>query len=173
MEKIFYADKSKYAKSEVAVKKILYDFYGLENPEILRTENGKPYLKTDTPLFFSISHTDTMLFIAVSDTEIGIDSERLSRKTDYAPILSKFSERERKNVRSREDFLRLWTAKESVVKYLDKRLLTALKSIECYENKAFYQGRELPCKLTQVTFAEYILTVCGKNDWSAAEFIKF
>ncbi|MBR2375660.1 MAG: 4'-phosphopantetheinyl transferase superfamily protein [Clostridia bacterium] len=173
MEKIFYADKTEYPRSETAVQKLLREHFGLENAVILKTENGKPYLQAQTPLFFSVSHTDSLLFVAVSDTEIGIDSERLSRKTDYTSILSKFSELERKNVRSREDFLRLWTAKESVVKYLGKRLLTALKSIECYENKAFYQGRELPCKLTQVTFAEHILTVCGKNDWSAAEFIKF
>ena len=41
MEKIYYADKSAYPTSEIAVLEILKKDFGLENAKIFRGDNGK------------------------------------------------------------------------------------------------------------------------------------
>ena len=51
----------------------LKELFSLENPEIRRNENGKPYLM-DSKIYFSISHSDRVSAVALSDEgEIGID----------------------------------------------------------------------------------------------------
>lgn len=51
----------------------LKELFSVENPEIERNENGKPYLK-DGKVHFSISHFDGLSAVALSDSaEIGID----------------------------------------------------------------------------------------------------
>lgn len=51
----------------------LKELFLVENPEIERNENGKPYLK-DGKVHFSISHSDGLAAVALSDIgDIGID----------------------------------------------------------------------------------------------------
>ena len=51
----------------------LKELFSIENPEIERNENGKPYLK-GSEIYFSISHSDGLAAVALSDSrEIGID----------------------------------------------------------------------------------------------------
>ena len=76
MEKIFYADKSAFA-TDAALKKILMEYYGKSAPEILRTENGKPYVENGP--FFSVTHTNNRLYIVFSEEEIGLDAESITR----------------------------------------------------------------------------------------------
>lgn len=117
MEKIFYAETGAFGPTERVMRKIFSEYYGMREIEIVKSETGKPFLAR-TPFFFSVTHTREVCFIAVSDENVGIDAELLSREIDYVPILSKFSAAEKAEIRSREDFLRHWTAKESVVKWL-------------------------------------------------------
>lgn len=60
-------------------------FFSLDAPELLRTENGKPYLK-DSNISISLSHSDGAVAVCISDEgEVGvdlqseIDSERQKR----------------------------------------------------------------------------------------------
>ena len=160
MEKIFYADNFSNP-SEEAVKEILSKIFGIDE-EIVRNENGKPYLKSEK-LFFSVSHTKNRLFIAFSSENIGIDAEYKFRKTNYSALMKKLSIQEQNFVSSPLDFLRLWTKKESVVKYMGGSILKDLKKIVCLHDKAYFDGKELPCVLTELEFDGYILSVCGKT----------
>ncbi len=52
-------------------------------PEEIRlylNEHGKPYLKTDVPLFFNISHSGELVVCAFSDTEVGVDVEKIGKE---------------------------------------------------------------------------------------------
>ena len=69
-------------------------FFGLDAPQLLRTENGKPYLK-NCNISISLSHSDGIAAVCISDEgQIGIDiqseiapekQEKLERRffTDY------------------------------------------------------------------------------------------
>ena len=109
---------------------------------------------------------------AVSDENVGIDAELLSREIDYVPILSKFSATEKAEIRSREDFLRHWTAKESVVKWLGGSLASDLKKIDYLEGMIFYAGLELPVRLSHFEREGHIVALCRANDGPPPPFIR-
>jgi phosphopantetheinyl transferase len=95
---------------------------GLLKYEILRTENGKPYIMGQ-PLHFNISHTDGLVAVCISDTPVGIDCERVdfsfeSRIKDFSNRY--FTENEisliEKNAYSPSCFFEIWTKKEAMIK---------------------------------------------------------
>ena len=175
MEKIFYTDKSAYPDSESAIKQVLSEYFNLKNVVITKNEHGKPYLENgrEISLFFSVSHTQNRLFIAFSDENVGIDVENLSRKTDYLPIIKRFSSEERKEILSSADFLRHWVAKESAIKWLGGSLAHDLQKLRFVENRLFYGEIEIPAHLTFHSFENYVLAICSERDFTNAEWIAF
>ncbi|MBO7297558.1 MAG: 4'-phosphopantetheinyl transferase superfamily protein [Clostridia bacterium] len=171
MEKIYYADKSAYPTSEVALLAILKKDFALDNEKIFRGDNGKPY-HINTPLFFSVSHTQDKLFIAFSDENVGIDAENADRKTEYRSIIKRFTDTERKKIFSNEDFLKAWTAKESAVKWLGGTLAHDLFKLEFLGDKMKYGEIELPAKFTLFQIDGCWVTVCSERDFSQAEIIR-
>lgn len=173
MGRIFYADKSKYSSKEL-LSRILSQFYKIENAEIKRTKNGKPFLANrETPLYFSISHTRELIFIAFSEDNIGLDAELLDRKVDYEKICAKFSYEEQQEISSTETFLKHWVAKESAVKYLGGTLAHDLKKLTFTHNVIAYENQPLPIAAQFFQFRGHILCLCGKRDFSNVEFIPF
>ena len=105
-------------------------------PEKIRlyaNEHGKPYLCMDVPLFFNISHSGAFVVCAFSDTEVGVDIERIGKERpavaerffhpEEAACLSAASGRKRAEL-----FFRYWSAKESVLKYTGTGLSGSLNS---------------------------------------------
>lgn len=173
MGRIFYADKSEYSSKEL-LSRILAQFYKLENAEIERTKNGKPYLANGTfPLHFSVSHTKELIFIAFSESNIGLDAEPLDRKVDYEKISAKFSYEEQKEISSTETFLTHWVAKESAVKYLGGTLARDLKKLAFTRDVITYENQPLPIIARFFQIQGHVLCVCGKQDFKNVEFIPF
>ncbi len=77
-------------------------------------EHGKPFLEQGP--FFSISHSRQFSVLAVSENEIGIDIEMHQSPSER--LLDRcFTEDEAAFAKlSTENFLRIWTAKEAVLK---------------------------------------------------------
>ena len=101
---------------------ILSDHFELNINHLKMSENkyGKPNF-TDTEVFFNISHCDDAILCSVSDYEIGVDVEKIAKIKDN--ILRKlFTEYERSQISSPEDFYKLWTLKESFGKFCGKGL---------------------------------------------------
>ena len=171
MEKIFYAERSKYPTSESAVKTILNKYFGYETADILRTDNGKPYLNGENKLFFSVSHTDDTIFIAFSDKNIGLDAEPKNRKVDFLPIVKKFSNIEQSAIATSTDFLINFTAKESAVKFLDGKLAIDLKYLQVIGNEIIYKGNPLSATLSYPKSDKFIIAVVCENYFSNAELI--
>ena len=79
-------------------------------------EHGKPFFEHGK--FFSISHSIRYSVLAVSDNEIGVDIEmKSSPKNSVAERC--FTEEEQQYAKmSTENFFRIWTAKEALLKLL-------------------------------------------------------
>ncbi|NLT58688.1 MAG: 4'-phosphopantetheinyl transferase superfamily protein [Clostridiales bacterium] len=88
-----------------------------ETVEVAHSANGRPYLVAGEGLL-SISHTGSIWVCALSDKPLGIDVE-CHREKDYSAIVRRHFEpgdAARTNGADAE-FYRLWTARESVIKY--------------------------------------------------------
>ena len=175
MEKIFYTDRSVYPDSNSAIQHVLSEYFQLKDVEIKKNEHGKPYLSNgrELSLFFSVSHTDNRLFIAVSDENVGIDAENLSRQLNYYSVIKRFEPEEQREIRSPEDFLRHWVAKESAIKWLGGSIAHDLYKLKFVNNSLFYGEIQLPVRLVFHTFSGYILAVCSERDFTNAEYIFF
>lgn len=95
--------------SYLMVDRILRDFYGIENREVIF--NGKkPFLKTRQK-FFSISHSNEFVAIAFSDYDCGIDIEKIKIRE-----FSDISKRMGFQANTLEDFYNAWTKYEAEYK---------------------------------------------------------
>ena len=175
MKKIFIGNQNAYATSEQAVKHVLSQYFQLSNVQIERGDHGKPFLVggKDVPLFFSVSHTNGLLFIAVSDENVGIDAEYTARQTNFAGIVKRFSQTERAEISTTQDFLRHWVAKESTVKWLGGSLAHDLHKLRYEKGVLWYGEIELPAKLTFLTLNDCFIAVCSERDFTSAEIIRF
>ena len=95
---------------------------GILEYEILRTENGKPYIKGNA-LYFNISHTDGLVAVSIGDSPVGIDCERIdysfgTRIKDFSNRY--FTENEialiEKDGYTPPCFFEIWTKKEAMIK---------------------------------------------------------
>ena len=100
-------------------------------------ESGKPFVKQDPSLHFSISHSGGMLLAAFSRAEIGVDLERqrhvereaLARRffsVDEAKYLADSRDQEK----GKECFFRFWTSREAAIKADGRGMGTLLASTQ-------------------------------------------
>ena len=170
MEKIFYVRRNEFENSLGAVRTILAKYFGIQNPVILRTENGKPYLK-DNAVYFSVTHTKDALFLAFCDENVGIDAEYTEKDVDFLPIIKRFSALERKEIVDKQAFLRNFTAKESAVKWLGGTLARDFRKLQFINGKISYGEIELPTKTVFIPLDNYIVAVTSERDFSNVETI--
>ena len=107
-----------------------------EQIELYKNEFGKEYIK-DKNIFYNVSHTRELLCSAVSDCEIGVDCETVCEKDWEALSKRYFTEREYEAIKHSDDpldeFIRVWTKKESYVKYTGEGLSRPLSSFDVFE----------------------------------------
>ena len=104
-----------------------------EQIEIYKNEHGKEYIK-DRDIFRNVSHTKGLLCSAVSDTEVGVDCETASDR-DFDGLAKRFfTKAEQERILAAKDpkdeFFRIWTKKESYVKYTGEGLSRPLDSFD-------------------------------------------
>lgn len=136
-------------------------------PEILREENGKPYLKNH-PVYFNVSHSGEYLAIAVSDSPVGIDiqKEKTIREGMYQKVVQQ-KEQMLIGTERQKDFLRLWALKESFVKADGRGLRISMKDYYFTEENGRYFvnyiGQKVPWTFTieETLIAGYVIAVCG------------
>lgn len=141
---------------------ILKKKHGILSPAFIKNEHGKPYLK-ENPLFFNLSHSREIAVFAVCEREVGIDVEALVPRK-YDQIFNRFSEREREEIKSSDDFLRHWTVKESFVKYLGLSIAEEWKALEYFNGALFWKGEEQQILLKTFSEEEYVFTVCTARE---------
>lgn len=99
-----------------------------------KNEYGKEYLCSGA-LYYNISHTKTLVCAAVSDNEVGVDCETLRQNENCENIAKRFfAEGEIRRIKQSEDplyeFFKIWTKKESYVKYTGKGFAVPFPSFD-------------------------------------------
>ncbi len=157
-------DKENCIIAYILLKKALRD-YGIENFEICAEENGKPFLKNIDNLFFSISHTGSGVAVVADKDIVGVDVQ------DILPVKERvlnrsFSDGEKMLIKNSQtpdrEFTRLWTLKESAVKF-DGKGIVNLKSF-CFENeeKSFAKFGKV---FTTFERKNLFISVCGLREF--------
>lgn len=163
MTDIFYAPRLGSSRDYTA--RVLGKFYGFENVIFSRSATGKP--RCDKPVFFSLSHTKEYFFLAVSQKETGIDAENFSRRGDFSAIISRLPEPEHASaLASSEQFLKIFTQREAIAKYLAKPVFSLLPKISVLPidggdfGKVFLSGEPLPAIVRTFCLAGHAVSVC-------------
>jgi len=81
--------------------------------------NKKPFVQNrrGDDLHYNVSHSGDLILIAVSNSEVGIDIEKINDSFSYKEILPhNFSDEEILFIKKPEDFYLLWTRKEALLK---------------------------------------------------------
>lgn len=134
-------DRASFVSRRAALRILLSRYTDIPPSEIefISGKNKKPGLKSElNKIRFNVSHSSELILIAISDTEIGVDIERIETGFNYSDILEhSFSEQEINQIEqaadSRDYFFRLWTRKEALTKASSKGLDDELRNIPCLD----------------------------------------
>jgi len=129
---------------------------------------GKPYVK-ETPLIqFNVSHSGEWVVCAVGDHEIGVDIEQI-KPIDTKIAQKFFTQTEYQTITFTQEearlkaFYRLWTMKESYIKYIGQGLSIQLDSFEIVKVKDGFSviGAEQEISVWQGEVLDgYMLSLC-------------
>ena len=150
------------------------------NPQNIKYgKNGKPEIDG---LHFNISHAENFVICSVSENPVGCDIEKIrSIKSGFekrfftqneVSYLDKFPGEEKL-----KQFFRLWTMKESYMKFTGDGMKLALNRFEFIIEdsvKVFRDGILIPCFIKEYEFLDYCISVCcEKNDFAPQlEFVE-
>ncbi len=158
--------------SEILLKHILLSRYMIEGPsEVRYNEWGKPFFK-NVDLFYNISHSGEYIVCAVSGHEVGIDIEKC-REIDLTLAKRFFAKEEYESLLKVDStgridaFYRLWTLKESYVKYKGIGLSCPLSSfiIDLQNMKIKKPLKDNKLKFKDLEMIEgYSISICTPLD---------
>ena len=116
----FLADRKRCVRAYMLLWEGLSREYGVVCPPVFDFgSHGKPVLRDDPGLHFSLSHSGNAVLCALDCHPVGADIEMIRRK-NLAYLLSVFSDPEQASIARADSpetcFTRLWTRKESYLK---------------------------------------------------------
>lgn len=135
----FRSDKVRVTKlaGEWLVRHLLGRFWNLGKADftIVRGEQGKPYVNGRMGVYFNISHSGDYVVCVVSDSEVGVDIEKIgvarmnvARRFFHPLEVCQLESLE--GERQSDLFFNYWTVKESFLKYTGSGLSCPLSSFE-------------------------------------------
>ncbi len=141
---------------------------GIERYSLRYGENGKPYLDGENGVFFNLSHSGDFAVCAIFNKEVGVDIEkvgiaseklleRVTTDSEYKYLMS--LDEKKKN----EEFFRLWSVKESYMKYLGAGFCLNPKDIEVGFGERLgisHNGTDVNVSLAECEVSGYKMTVC-------------
>ena len=158
-------DRENCVISYLLLKKALKK-YGIGTFETAVGENGKPYLADGSDVFFNISHSDSGVAVVVDTAPVGIDIQDIVPVRDGV-IERCFSQAEKDIISAspapEREFTKLWTLKESAVKYHGETV-ASLKKYSFEENKSIFTKYEKT--FTVHERKNLFISVCGERDFS-------
>lgn len=109
-----YLLKGERVKSGSATLKrvAIADYFGFDEP-FSKNDKGKPVFTKEKGYSFSVSHTGELFCLFLNKGECGIDAEEVSGRDISRLKNSFFTEKERKEILTLEDFYSLWVKKEA------------------------------------------------------------
>ena len=118
-------------------------------------KNGKPYVRNKQ--HFNISHSNTALAVVFSNENVGVDIEkkmeldlnllaRIANKKEYQQVVN--------SLNPQLELTKLWTKKESLIKFHGKTIATNLKTL--LRNEDLYNFKHYIVE-------DYVICVCSKK----------
>lgn len=175
----FQKDKVHSLFAEIILKYALWEQYGLNSTyiEFGQSKYGKPYLVNQKGLYFNLSHSGNWVLCGLGDTPIGLDVEEIKDKKMnlFNRIFTKeehdfiFMQPLDQRIKS---FYKIWTLKESYVKYIGKGLNIPFDSFLFQFNEdgiQFYLKGERDCSLVFTTGqldGRHVISLCVKSQWN-------
>lgn len=160
-------DRKQSLGAGILLKKYL-DEREISVDDIYYGENGKPEVEG---CFFNISHSHELVVCVIADQAVGCDVEKRGRfKEGLAErfftakevlYLNQFEGEIKK-----DEFLRLWTMKESYLKMTGEGLQFALDRVDFEisdDVKVYRDGKLCDCKIREYDIAGYKITVCSED----------
>lgn len=169
----FISDRKRSLCGELLVR------YMIANKDIVLDvdSNGKPYCKNFPEIHFNISHSGDWVICAICDSPIGVDIEKIGH-ADLQIAKRFFTEYEYRQLLNQETnrselFYKLWTLKESYMKYTGKGLLIPLNSfefdfIEHNIRLRIPESNMLHFNSLKV-FGDYYLAMCSEKSFETVE----
>lgn len=172
---VFWQDLQRGLFADLFIRKVIVDTFGVLNEEIEFgfSNFGKPYIKNINDFHFNISHSGDWIVCVIDKNSVGIDIEKISTiNLDISKNF--FSNKEHEDLMLSNEpfdyFFKLWTLKESYIKYLGKGLSHPLNSFTMHlkENGIKIESEERI--LNDIFFKQYNieegykLAACGEKD---------
>ena len=139
---------------------------------------GKPFIYGEENFFFSVSHSGKWVVIAYGPSQVGADVEFI--KSGSSPIAKNcFTQAELEYINGSGDkgvderFIKLWTLKESYIKYLGTGLSIPLDSFNIYADRnPVCVDTDNVLTFTNIRFdSEYYISVCGEGGVSSVNTV--
>lgn len=129
---------------------------------------GKPYFEGASGPEFNISHSGLWVVCAMSDQPVGVDVETVVASSvdvarQFAPDELALVEQLSGDERTREA-TRLWTLKESYLKFLGRGLSVRLNSFSVAGCRPQAPGLDEDCWLHHRWLSDHSLAVCTRSD---------
>ena len=131
---------------------------------------GKPFIPDAPDFHFNLSHSGSWVVLAFGDSPVGIDVEKLDYTPGRQQVIRRFFTPEEQayvledSAEEGERFFRIWTAKESWLKYTGEGLTRPLNSFSVLEMD---RVRFFTC----APEAGYLLTLCAGENPGKMEFV--
>lgn len=172
VEKFRYVEDAKRTLyGDILIRYLIGQKLNLKNTniQIQRNAYGKPFLKGYPIFHYNISHSGKWVICALSRYPVGVDIEQIKSidleiakryftRGEYVSILN-IPEIRRSNA-----FFRIWTAKESYVKYAGKGLSIPLNSFAVSLEKSITQTVDIDktcaIKTLETIDDQYIVSLC-------------
>ena len=113
--------RAAFVAGRSGVRRVASLYSGIPADELLveTAADGKPYF-SNAEIHFNLSHTGSTVVAAFAGSAVGIDIESRGRCRDFVGIARRFFDPSEADAISRsrdeEQFLRLWTGKEAMLK---------------------------------------------------------
>lgn len=95
--------------------------------------NGKPVLRERPDIHFSLSHCKEGILCVIDDQPVGCDIESVERNVSQSLISYCCNEKEQAEItnaiRPEEEFIKLWTRKEAIIKLSGEGITSNLKDL--------------------------------------------
>lgn len=149
-------------------------------PDFSYTEEGKPYLKEYSHVYFNLSHTRNIITCVISDKEVGMDVEHV-REFRENTIQRVFTKNEKLLIgENKEELVRFWTMKEAYVKLLGTGIADIWEGIEISKEETGFNIKKLNQDITKAICCKiiadgklsdskdypYYYSVCAKTEQS-------
>ncbi|MBQ9448288.1 MAG: 4'-phosphopantetheinyl transferase superfamily protein [Acholeplasmatales bacterium] len=154
-------DLQQHLVSQYFKRKYVPDFYNLPS--------GKPISHTKC---FNISHSHNLIIYAEADVNVGIDIELVKKSDDR---IRKYisNDNEFEFIKTDEDFYRIWTSKESLVKCYGSGIVDDVKSIPAIpiNGRKFYKEEKFYTR--NLKYNDFILSITiNKDEYFEINFIE-